>query len=341
MNSPAAYSTIVATGRAVPESVVTNEQVEKDCRLEPGWIRQRTGILQRPVVEPHQAVSDLAISAGQIAVGKFSHRVDLPAISMLILATSTPDYLLPPTGPFVADQLGLGTIPAFDMAVACSGFLYALQMADGFCRTQHGSVLIIAANVLSKRVTPEDPATAAIFADGAGAVVLSPSSEAGIRGFRLESDGSGFDCLKIPDGGSKTAFHAGSLAENNHKMKINDGMAVFRYAVESMAKLGQAVLHDCGVPVEDVDYWLPHQANLRIIESARQRLGIAKEKTGVTIDRFANSSAATIPIALDYFLDSQTISPGQQILMTTAAAGLTSGAALVRLPRDLNSPENE
>lgn len=329
-------SRIAVTGRSIPPRMIENDEIESRCGLEPGWILKRTGIKSRPVVEPDQSVSDLAIEAGQNALAQFESTASsatnsVPGIGMLILATSTPDYLLPPTAPFVADQLSLGPIPAFDMAVACSGFVYALQLADSHCRNYQQSVLVIAANVLSKRVSYQDPSTAAIFADGAGAVIVSPTDQKGILSIALASDGSGYDALIIPDGGSKTPFNETTLANENHKMKISNGKSVYRYAVESMSSLAEQVLSDSGISASEVDFWIPHQANLRIIESVRQRLGIDTQKVGITIDRFANSSAATIPIAIDYFLETGQLRRGDLLLVTTAAAGLTSGAALIQL----------
>jgi 3-oxoacyl-[acyl-carrier-protein] synthase-3 len=327
-------SRILATGRYVPDTVVTNEQIELQCGLKPGWIEKRTGIQTRPVVSESQSVSDLAIAAGQSALEEYANQVsdrDRHPVGLLILATSTPDYLLPPTAPYVADKLSLGMIPAFDMAVACSGFVYALQVADGFCRTQQRPVLVVAANVLSKRVSSNDPSTAAVFSDGAGAVILEPANEPGIFSIELESDGRGFDCLRIPHGGSKIPFNEQTLSGENHKMKIKSGLSVFRYAVDCMSRLGAKVLENAGKEISEVDFWIPHQANLRIIESVRENLGIPLEKTGITVDRFANSSAATIPTALDYFFRAGAIQRGDLVLLTTAAAGLTGGAALVRL----------
>ncbi|MEE2641495.1 MAG: beta-ketoacyl-ACP synthase 3 [Planctomycetota bacterium] len=325
------HSKIIATGRAVPRQWIENEQVEADCGLEAGWIRRRTGILKRPVVTADQAVSDLAIEAGKQALDRLPENEKNAGIGLLILATSTPDHLLPPTAPLVATELGLGTLPAFDMAVACSGFLYALQVAHHHCLSTGEGVLVIAANVLSKRVARQDAATASLFADGAGAVVVSPSDQPGILKIKLESDGRGADCLKIPDGGSRSPFNEFTLANDNHTMKISNGMAVFKYAVESMSRLGSSVLQEAGVSLEEVDFWIPHQANLRIIDSVADRLGIPGNKTGITIDQFANSSSATLPTALDFYIRQQRLGPGDLVLMTAAAAGLTSGATLFRL----------
>ena len=334
MNSPGGlqYSQIVATGRAVPSLISTNEEVERRCQLEAGWIEKRTGILQRPVIDSNQSVSDLARMAGNQALASWEQKSgDRNRIGMLILATSTPDHLLPPTAPLVASQLGLQDVAAFDIAVACSGFLYALQLADSVCRIHQRPVLLIAANVLSRRVSDHDPATAALFADGGGAAIVAPSDTNGILSVKLESDGSGYDTLQIPHGGSRHPIDETTLESESHKMKVNNGMAVFRYAVESMSRLGEQVLKDNHCLAEDLDYWIPHQANLRIIESVRKNLNLKPEQTGVTIDQFANSSAATIPIALDFFLEQGRLEKGNLVLLTAAAAGLTSGAALIRL----------
>lgn len=328
--TPVPYSRIEATGSALPANVIANPEIEQRCGLDPGWIEQRTGIRTRHVVSPDQAVSDLAIEAGQQALLAWKKRCPSTAMpGMLILATSTPDHLLPPTAPLVAHRLKLGTIPALDIAVACSGFLYALQLADGYCRTRNEAVLIIAANVLSKRVAADDPATAALFGDGAGAVIVGPATTPGLRAIQLSSDGSGYEALQIPDGGSRQPFTSSSFQDQAHLMRVHNGMAVFRYAVESMAQLGQQVLDEAGVAVEELDLWIPHQANLRIIESARQRLGVDPSRTAVTIDRLANSSAATIPLTLDEWVRQNRVDRGDKILLTAAAAGLTSGAALL------------
>ncbi len=337
------YSRIVSTGRFVPTYRQANSEVESNCDLESGWIKRRTGIDSRPIADANHAVSDLAVAAGSIALQRFrgqdrsfelvqrDHVETAPEIGMLILATSTPDFLLPPTAPDVASQLGLGAVPAFDIAVACSGFLYALQLADHFCKAESKSVLVIAANVLSRRVSPTDPAAAAIFADGAGAVVVSPSDSFGIMAMKLESDGTGSSHLKIPEGGSRAPFNQGTFANGRHLMHVENGMAVYRYAVESMARLGREVMDAANLTGADIDFWVPHQANRRIIESVQSRLGFQDEKVGVAIEKFANSSAATIPITLDYFVEKGKVKRGDRVLLTAAAAGLTSGAAVIEL----------
>ncbi len=324
-------SRIVSTGSYLPEQIVENPELEAALGLEPGWIEQRTGVVRRRVARADQAVSDLAIAAGRSALERISPN-DREAIGTLILATSTPDHLLPPTAPRVAFELELGKAAAFDMAVACSGFVYGLQMADALCRTQGRSVLLIAANLLSRRTNPPDFGTAAIFADGAGAVLVSPADgRARILDIELASDGSGWDQLLIPDGGSRHPFSSSSLDEGRHLMKINNGQAVFRYAVESMSEMASCLLERNGFQVTDVDLWIPHQANTRIIESVRTCLGFSPDQTCITLSEYGNSSAATIPTALDQQVQAGRELSGKLVLFTTAGAGLSCGAALVRM----------
>ena len=314
----------------MPDRTVSSEHLERTLGLKSGWIAQRTGIGQRRWVAEGQAVSDLAVSAGQRALDRCD-RATRERVQTLILATSTPDHPLPPTAPLVADHLGMNGIAAFDLAAACPGFLYALRLADAICRADGSGVLVIAANVLSRRIRQGDPATTALFADGAGAVVVMPGGRgAQILGVRLSSDGSGWDQLIIPHGGSRHPVDATSLKEGLHRMQIRDGMSVFRYAVESMSGLGEAILEEHQLTSDDVDWWVPHQANRRIIDAAGKRLGVPPERTMVTVDSLGNSSAATIPIALDRLSDTAPFTPGQIVLLTAAGAGLASGAALLR-----------
>jgi len=324
-------SRILATGSYLPEQVVENTQLEKQLGLEPGWIEQRTGVVRRRVARADQAVSDLAIAAGRSVLERVP-TTQRKAIGTLILATSTPDHLLPPTAPRVAFELGLGKAAAFDLAGACSGFVYGLQMADALCRARDQPVMLIAANLLSRRTNPDDVGTSAIFADGAGAVIVSPADgSACIIDVGLESDGSGWEHLLIPDGGTRHPFSQSSLDHARHLMKINNGMAVFRYAVESMSEMASCLLERNGFQVTDVDLWIPHQANTRIIESVRTCLGFSPDQTCITLSEYGNSSAATIPISLDQRIQAGQDLSGKLLLFTTAGAGLSCGAALVRM----------
>ncbi len=324
-------SQILATGSYLPEQVVENREIEQRLELESGWIEKRTGVVRRRIASADQAVSDLAIAAGRSALECMTPK-ERQAIGTLILATSTPDHLLPPTAPKVAMELGLGKAAAFDMAVACSGFVYALQVADALVRANGREVMVIAANILSRRSNPDDVGTAAIFADGAGAVVVGRTKgDARIIDVELESDGSGWRDLLIPDGGTRHPFNQASLDQQRHLMKINNGMSVFRYAVEAMARMANVVLSRNGYEVTDVDLWVPHQANGRIVESTRTRVGFSTQQTCITLAEYGNSSAATIPISLDRYIQDGNDLAGKLVLFTAAGAGLTCGAALARM----------
>ncbi len=305
--------------------------LEERWNLAPGWIQQRTGVVQRAIAAPNQAVSDLAVGAGHEALGQFNGLRN-PAVGVLLLATSTPDYPLPPSAPVVAHRLELQAA-AMDLTVACCGFLYGLILADAIATVQQVSVLLIGANILSRRCDPGDPGTSAIFADGAGAIVVSPcESGAGILATIWNSDGRHCSALTIPDGGSRNPIQPDTFATGRHYMQITDGSSIFKSAVQAMARDGLQVVADAGYTMEDIDWWIPHQANLRIIESSRRMLKIEMHKTLTTIEKYGNSSSATIPITLDEFLRSGTsIKPGDLVLMTAAGAGMTSSAVLVRI----------
>lgn len=328
---------IAAMGHSVPNRQLTSEQIERDLGLSSGWIERRTGIATRRVVEPHQATSNLAIAAGRRAIDRWqaisasNHHVS--DIGGLILATSTPDHLLPPTAPMVAHELGLNRVLAFDMAVACSGFVYGLQVAHGLVWQTQKPILLIAANVLSKRVSPNDVNTQALFADAAGAAILMPAEEGSNRGlhaYSLESDGEGWSSLQIPAGGSRQPFSAEVAARGEHFMLIKDGQQAYRYAVESMARCGTEALTKAKLTIEDVKFWIPHQANERVIREVQKRLGFSDEQTVSVIRDIGNSSAATIPVACSMIDEQGKLQPGDTVLFTAAGAGLVAGAAILR-----------
>lgn len=316
---------IIGLGHYAPSRVVANAEIEASLALEAGWIARRTGILERRFAAEGEALSDMAVAAGEMALRNAGITRD--SIALTILATSTPDHLLPPSAPLVAHRLELTRSGGIDMAGACAGFLYALTFADAFARVHGKSVLVIAANILSRRINPRERASAVLFADAAGAVVVRPSPrhEAGIAGVELAADGSGYDLIKIPFGGSRAPF-ASAGAASDVLMTITDGKAVFSKAVAMMADSGRAALavseHDIG----DVTHWVPHQANTRIIEATRQRLGIAPERTLGSVEHYGNSSAATIPFTLSLLAGTRRYAPGDLVLMTAAGAGLTGGA---------------
>jgi 3-oxoacyl-[acyl-carrier-protein] synthase III len=318
---------VIGAARAVPEIAVGNDEIEKRLGLEPGWIERRTGILQRPTAEPGIATSDLAFEAGKRAIERAGIRTQ--DIGLLLLATSTPDHLLPPTAPLVAHRLGL-RCGAIDLAGACSGFLYALLLGGGWADSSRKIVLVIGANLLTRRVNDQDPATTALFSDGAGAVVLTPAEPSHLLGSYVASDGSGYDSIGIPAGGAREPLTHAALDECRNLMTIRRGSLFFRQAVHGMAEAGTEALKSAGLDSSSIDWWIPHQANTRIIEDAGKLLNITPERTVNVVERFANSSAATIPIALAVATESGQVREGQTLLLTAVGAGMISAGAVIR-----------
>lgn len=321
---------IAGLGHYAPDRIVTNDEIEAQLGLEAGWIERRTGIRSRRWAEDGQGLSDIAVAAAERALTQSGIARD--NIALVLLATSTPDHLLPPSAPLVAHRLGLTRAGGIDMAGACAGFVYALTLADTFVRTHRAPVLVVAANILSRRINPKERASAILFADAAGAVVLSPSArtDAGVVACELVSDGSGYDLIKIPSGGSRQPFHAG-LEPSETLMSLADGRAVFQKAVAMMADTSKAALAEAGLSVSDIDHWVPHQANERIIEAVRSRLGCSKHQVISSVTEYANSSAASIPFTLAKHAEARHYRTGQHVLFSAAGAGLTGGAVVFRL----------
>ena len=318
---------IVGLGHYAPERRVPNVEIEKRLGLELGWIERRTGIRERRYAADGQAVTDIAVYAAEMALRDAG--VDRAAVALTILATSTPDHLLPPSAPLLAHRLELTNSGAIDMAGACAGFLYALTLADSFVRTRKAPVLVVAANILSRRIDPADRGTSALFADASGAVVLAPTDRAGagIEGAHLAADGSGYDLIKIAAGGSRRPF-AQDLATDETKMMISDGKAVFTRAVDMMVDASHRAMADAGLAISDIDVFVPHQANGRIMEAVRHQLGVAPDKLVSTVADFGNSSAATIPFSLSHAMQQGKLKAGDRILMCAAGAGLSGGAVV-------------
>ncbi|MFG1242609.1 beta-ketoacyl-ACP synthase III [Xanthobacter sp. V7C-4] len=325
--TPVAGTRIAGFGHYAPEQVVTSVEIERGLGLTEGWIVGRTGIRERRVAAPHEAVSDLAFAAAEKALADAG--IPKAAIGLTLLATSTPDHLLPPTAPLLAHRLGLPASGAVDLTGACAGFLYALVLADGFVRTTGRAVLVAAANILSRRVDPSDPSTAALFADAAGAVVLAPSPRegAGVVGSCLASDGSGYDLIQIPDSGSRLSATGQAGAG---RMVMREGRTVFSRAVAMMAASCRTALEEAALTLDDVTHFLPHQANARIITAVAERLGISPERTLSSVADYGNSSAATVPFTLSALRATRAYGAGDVLLIAAAGAGLTGGAAVFR-----------
>lgn len=306
-------SSITGFGHAVPKRQVLNAEIETELGLEAGWIERRTGIRSRYWVEDGETLTDIAAEAGRMALANAG--IAQSEIGMVLLATSTPDHLLPPSAPLLAHKLGLTGAGAVDLAGACSGFLYALVMGDALVRIQGKAVLIIAANILSRRINRQERASAVMFGDAAGAVVLAPSQSGfcSLVSSTLTSDGSHYDLIGIPAGETL--------------MTMRDGRAMFAQAVKTMTECGKTVLQQADVEPATINHFVPHQANARIFDVVGRQLQLSNAVTARTIRDYGNSSAATIPLSLS--LGQSAYCKGDLILLTAAGAGLTGGAALL------------
>ncbi|AZO73459.1 beta-ketoacyl-ACP synthase III [Mesorhizobium sp. M1D.F.Ca.ET.043.01.1.1] len=319
---------IIGLGHHVPARKVGNAEIEASLGLEEGWIEGRTGIRSRFCAEPGDTLSWLAANAGDMALETAG--IDRKDIGLLLLATSTPDHLLPPSAPLVAHRLGLEKAGGVDLAGACAGFIYAMTFADGFVRLNNKPAVVIAANILSRRINPAERASAVLFADAAGAVVLAPSIDPGhgILGSSLASDGSAYDLIHIPAGGSNRPF-AEEIDIAETRMTIANGRDVFVKAVEMMSRCASEALAAAGLSAPDIARFVPHQANARIFNAVGKSLGIEDERIVKTIADYGNSSAATIPLSLSIAHGANPFRSGEKLLLAAAGAGLTGGALVV------------
>jgi 3-oxoacyl-[acyl-carrier-protein] synthase-3 len=321
------FSQLAGFGHYAPARAVPNAQIEARLALEPGWIERRTGIISRRMAAPGEALSDLAAAAAKdlIAGAPLAREAGL-----LILATSTPDNLLPPSAPLLSHRLGIASCGAVDLAGACGGFVYALVLADGFVRTQGRPALVVAANILSRRLDPDDRASAVLFADAAGAVLLTPSDKpgAGLLGVDLTSDGAGYNLVHIEAGGSAKPF-AQVQDPRETLMRIADGQALFHQAVTMMSASARRALDKAGLSAADITHFCPHQANGRMISMVAHQLGIPQERVLSSIADYGNSSAATIPLTLSLAHRQRPFQRGDRLLLCAAGAGLTGGAAVI------------
>ncbi|MBA8818340.1 3-oxoacyl-ACP synthase [Ochrobactrum sp. P6BS-III] len=320
-------SRMVGFGHAVPERCVENCEIEQQLGLEPGWIERRTGIRSRYWAGEGETLSGLAAMAGDMALDNAA--IAREDVALTLLATSTPDHLLPPSAPLLAHKLGLARSGAIDMAGACAGFLYALTLADSFVRTHNRPVLVVAANILSRRINPAERASTVLFADAAGAVVLAPDTnpQRGVLSADLSSDGSGYDLISIPSGGSNQPFSPDSAPEQ-FLMSMQNGRDVFSRAVDLMTTTSRNALEKAGVEAAHIDCFVPHQANARMFDAVAHNLDINPAKTVRTIATYGNSSAATIPLSLSIANASRPFAEGETLLLTAAGAGMMGGAAV-------------
>ncbi|MBX9711043.1 MAG: beta-ketoacyl-ACP synthase III [Xanthobacteraceae bacterium] len=324
-------SRLAGFGHFAPLNRVENAIIEDQFGLAHGWIERRTGIKARHWAEPGETLTDLAIKAGAQALD--DSNIARGDIALTVLATSTPDHLLPPSAPLLAYRLGLPNSGAIDLAGACSGFLYALILADGFVRTQGKPALVVAGNILSRRINPEERASSVVFADAAGAVVLAPSNDpdTGLLGVDVAADGSHYDLIKIPAGGGARPF-APDIDPREFMMAMPDGKKVFANAVHMMTHCAERALERAQLQASDIDRFVPHQANARIFGAVRDNLGLPHNCEIIqTIGEYGNSSAGTIALSLSVARQQKSFATGERLLLTAAGAGLTGAAVVVGL----------
>jgi 3-oxoacyl-[acyl-carrier-protein] synthase-3 len=321
---------ISALGTYVPPRLLTNADLEKMVNTTDQWIRERTGIRERHIADKGIATSDLATEAAKRALTQ--RGIGAEQIEAIVIGTVTPDMLFPATACLVQNKLGAKKAWGFDLSAACSGFVYALQAAAKFVETgSHQYTMAIGADVMSSIIDYTDRATCIIFGDGAGAVLLEPAddNDLGIIDFHHEVDGSGGVSLFMPGGGSLNPSSHDTVDKKMHYVH-QDGQAVFKYAVRKMAEACEIVLERNGLKGSDVDVFLPHQANKRIIDAAANRLGLKPESVIINIDRYGNTTAGTIPLAMQTAIEEGKLKKGDVVVLASVGAGFTVGATLLR-----------
>jgi 3-oxoacyl-[acyl-carrier-protein] synthase-3 len=316
---------LTGVGSYAPDRVLTNADLEAMVETSDEWIVTRTGIRERRIATAEQAASDLALPAAREALERAG--VAPEELDLVVVATATPDMLFPATAAIVADTLGARNAAAYDLLAGCTGFVYALSQAYGAVATGLSKrALVIGAETLSKITNWHDRSTCILFGDGAGAAVVQPVEDGGIVGFELGADGSGGPDLCVPAGGSRQPASPESLEEELQFIRMN-GAEVFRFATRVMVTSAEELLEACGASVEDVDLYVPHQANKRIVDHAVKNLGLDPEKVLMNIDRFGNTSSASIPICLAEAQAAGRLTEGTRVLMSAVGAGLTWGSA--------------
>ena len=318
------YSRITGTGSYLPGAPISNNDlVGRGIDTSDEWIVERTGIRTRHLAAAGTATSDLAVEAARAALT--AANVSPLDIDLIIVATSTPDFIFPSTACLLQAKLGIKGGAAFDVQAVCTGFVYALATADALIKTgMHKKALVVGAEVFSRILDWKDRGTCVLFGDGAGAVVLEASNEPGIRAASLHADGSQVGILCVP------GQVAGGVVTGDPYLRM-DGQAVFKLAVRVLDEVARETAAKAGVPLDSIDWLIPHQANVRILNSTAKKLGLSTDKLVVTVDRHGNTSAASIPLALDLSLRSGRIKPGQQVMLEGVGGGFTWGAVLVQM----------
>lgn len=315
------YSKVIGTGSYLPERILTNRDLEQMVDTSDEWIRTRTGIAQRHIAADDQMASDLALNASREAMK--AAKVDAGEIDLIIVATTTPDVIFPSTACILQDKLGVKGCAAFDVQAVCSGFIYALATADMFIRAgKYRTALVVGAEVYSRILDWSDRSTCVLFGDGAGAVVLTRSDRPGIISSHLHADGSYKDILAAPG-----SFSRGKIQGSPFVMM--EGNTVFKFAIKVLEDVVREALAENNLEVSDIDWLIPHQANIRIIISTAKKLGIPMEKVVATLDKHGNTSAASIPLALDVAVRDGRIQSGQNVLLEGVGGGFTWGAVFI------------
>jgi 3-oxoacyl-[acyl-carrier-protein] synthase III len=329
MRAPKPHVEIVSTGRYLPEKVLTNADLEKLVDTNDEWIRQRTGIRERRVASREDTCAHMGAEASKIAMCRAN--VQAGEIDLIVLATATPDRLLPSTACDLQALLGATNAAAFDVSAACSGFLYALSVAEGHIAAGRGEIaLVVSTEKMTSIVDWTDRSTCVLFGDGAAAVIVRKAENGrGVLSNYMRSDGTLAELLWRPGGGASMPFDVAMLDEKSHLVKMA-GSEVFKAAVRSMADAADQALIRAGLTSDDIDLLIPHQANIRIIEATAKYAGIPMDKVFVNVDRYGNMSSATVPVALDEAIEQGRIKKGSNILMVAFGAGFTWGSAVVR-----------
>ena len=316
------YSRISGTGSYLPERILTNDELERMVDTSDEWIRTRTGIVERHIAADNEMASDLALNASRNALAAAG--IQAAELDLIILATTTPDVIFPSTACILQDKLGIGGCPAFDVQAVCSGFVYALATADMFVRAgKCRNALVVGTEIYSRILDWSDRSTCVLFGDGAGAVVLTQSDQPGILSSHLHADGSHRETLAVP-----ANICGGKLRGTPFVMM--EGNTVFKFAIKVLEEVVEEALAENDLQASDIDWLIPHQANIRIIQSTAKKLGIPMEKVIITLDKHGNTSAASIPLALDIAVRDGRIKPGQHVLLEGVGGGFTWGSALIR-----------
>lgn len=317
------YSRIVGTGSYLPSRVVRNDEFAARLDTSDQWIRERTGIVQRHIAEESQASSDLALEACRAALAAASLKPG--DIDLIIVATSTPDFVFPSTACLLQAKLGIRNCPAFDVQAVCSGFVYALATADSFIRTgMNKRALVVGAEVFSRILDWNDRGTCVLFGDGAGAVVLAGADQPGLHASVLRADGSHADILSVPGN------VCGGRVVGSPYLQMQ-GSQVFKFAVKVLDEVARETVAAAGMQLADVDWLIPHQANVRILEATARKLGLPRERLVVTVDHHGNTSAASVPLALDEYVRAGKIRAGHRVMMQGVGGGFTWGATLATM----------